>query len=193
MAEDDNDNVEIIPPRRRPGRPRRNGLDAPDVTLLHPDGEEGAKKKPRSRRSKADRIAEMAEEIKGAHELMAAMLGMPFLAISEDSARRLAGPAHAVAEKYGWTSGLDNWPEIKLLFVLGAVYGPLTVQVQQEILRRKADAAHPAHAHPPGAAPAAEAPGSGAPQDTVYHPDFVPGFDPTPDQHDVGRDGDGQF
>lgn len=168
---------EIIPPRKR-GHPRANGVNAPDVTLLNPDSGDGAAttRRPRSRRSKADKIAEMADEIEGAHELMAAMLGMPFLSIGHDRALRLAMPAHAVATKYGWDDGLGRWPEIKLIFAMGMIYGPLAGQVHMEILRRKAAAAEPA--------------GNTTTSPDATMSDLGTGYDPASELQDIGRDSD---
>ena len=152
---DDGSTAEIIPPRPR-GRPRK-ASNNPDPALLDitPDAEQPSdarKKRPASRKSKADKIAEMAEDIKGAHELAAIMLGMPFLAIPDDKAMRLAKPAYETAAKYGWDGGIG--PELKLAFAMASVYGPLAFQVNLEVLRRKSQAARPAEA--PRTAPQAQ-------------------------------------
>jgi len=153
----DSPEPEIIPPRPR-GRPRKT-TGEPDPSLLrdaNPDGDApaAAARKPKSRASKADRIAAMADDIEGAHELMALMLGMPFLAIDATQAARLAKPAFECCQKYGFEGGVG--PELKLLFASAAVYAPMAVQVGRELQRRRSEAAQPGNPSPGAGSPASQ-------------------------------------
>ena len=142
---------EIIPPRPR-GRARK--IIGPDPLLKDANPEAATKSadhKPRGRQPKAARVASMAEDIQGAHALMALWFQMPFLAIDEAKATALAIPAVDVAQKYGFDGVIG--PELKLLFAAAATYAPLAVLVNHELARRRAEAARPAGQDPPPAPP----------------------------------------
>lgn len=142
---------EIIPPRPR-GRPRK--IIGPDPLLKDANPEAAAKSsdhKPHGRASKASRVASMAEDIQGAHALMALWFQMPFLAINDTQATALAIPAVDVCQKYGFDGVIG--PELKLLFAAAATYAPLAVLVNHELARRRAEAARPAGQDPPPAPP----------------------------------------
>lgn len=145
-------NAEIIPPRPR-GRPRKNA--GPDPELLTDARVTDADAKPKQgRRSRAVKVEDLARDIMGAHEFIAAVLGMPFLRVDETQAMKLASPTYDVAAKYGWDGVIA--PEWKLLLAAGWVYGPMAIQARNEILRRQAEAAKDATpAEPPQEQPQA--------------------------------------
>jgi hypothetical protein len=152
---------EIIPPQAQK-QSRREGGAMPGPTVEKLQDATGGATKPKSnagRKTRAEHVNDLAEQVFGLHQLAHALTGLNSVTITKDEALKLAGPAHDVCEKYKIAIGVLTSPEMKLLGAAGLIYGPMLLALRLEMLLRNADAATPAgsNVHDFAAAQAARA------------------------------------
>jgi hypothetical protein len=137
---------EIIPPqqpRKRFGE-TRTAMPGPSVESLKEAT--GGSSKPKSnagRKSRAEHVEELADQIFGLHQIAHAFTGLNSVILEKADALKLAGPCHDICEKYKIAIGILTSPEMKLLSAAGLIYGPMMLAVRLEMLLRQSDQAQP--------------------------------------------------
>ncbi len=115
---------EIVTPKRGPGRPRKNPEQVKTESVGGASGEAKKSKPGKSKLFREEDKTALADQIKGLHEIVAMMTGLPFVAINEKEALMLSHGIVAVAEEYGLSLTGKTGAFIQLLGAAGLVYGP---------------------------------------------------------------------
>lgn len=153
----------VKPPERRKGnyaagqqarRDRERAMRDPDApaTAAAPKAA-----KPRPRAAKASNLDEIkrqvAEQLKGGHELAALFTGLAELRITDQEAAMLAGPFVDTCIELGIPLDGKLWAPLQLIVAGAMVYGPRIGQIRAKVHEQRANAARAVNdpAEPPHA------------------------------------------
>ncbi|MGH9436407.1 MAG: hypothetical protein ACRD22_00580 [Terriglobia bacterium] len=125
------------PPKRGPGRPRKDGSSGPRPAGETPVGADTAARKGRKAKVEMDRGA-VARQIFGSHMLIGSMLGMPELYLSEKEADQMAEAVCDFSREYDFEPDPKIMAAVQLLATAGIIYVPRVMKVAARVKKTKA-------------------------------------------------------
>lgn len=128
------------PPRRGPGRPRKDGLPPGGGAALGetaiPAGEGASKRGQRKTRVELDRVA-IARQLLGSHMMVASMLGLPELMLTEKEADSEAEAICDFAREYDFEPDPKIMASINLIATMGFIYVPKVMKIAARVKQAK--------------------------------------------------------
>lgn len=129
---------DVLPPKRRRGRPPKVPHSPDDVTTPQPVASGDAPKR-RGRPPKARAVpidtpelrAQLAKQLVGLHLIVAHATGLPELQISEPEGVALADALSAVAREYGLSFSGKTGAALQLFAALAMIYAPRAMAIQK--------------------------------------------------------------
>lgn len=126
-------------PKRGPGRPRKDQSSANGSALGETPVNSDAPKRgrPKKERVELDRDA-VARQLLGSHMMIASMLGLPELIISEKEAQQEAEAICEFSREYDFEPDPKMMASINLIATFGLIYVPRVVKIAARVKRAKA-------------------------------------------------------
>lgn len=128
-----------VPPKRGPGRPRKDQTAGAAPIGETPIGADtGAKRgRPKKERVELDKAA-VARQLIGSHMMMGSMLGLPELLLTEKQAEQMAEALCDFSREYDWDPDPKVMASVNLIATAGFVYVPKVIAIAKRVKETKA-------------------------------------------------------